>query len=55
MDRTIKYDHGKAVEEYFTAVLFVFQFYTVYNFGKKLSILDLALSGDIQGGGVKER
>ena len=29
--------HGKAVEQYFTVVLFVFQFYPVFNFGKFFS------------------
>ena len=36
--------HWKAVEQYFTPVLFVFPFYPVCNFGKFI-ILDLALSG----------
>ena len=34
--------HCKAVEQYFTVVLFVFQFYPMF---ENLSILDLALSG----------
>ena len=29
--------HWKAVEQYFTVVLFVFQFYPVCNFGKVIS------------------
>ena len=29
--------HWKAVERYFTVVLFVFYFYSVYNFGKFIS------------------
>ena len=36
--------HLKAVEQCFTVVLFVFQFYPVCNFGK-FTILDLTLSG----------
>ena len=36
--------HWKAVEQHFTVVLFVFQFYSVCNFGKFIN-LDLALSG----------
>ena len=36
--------HCKAVEQYFTVVLFVFQYYPVCNFGKFIN-LDLALSG----------
>ena len=37
--------HWKAVEQYFTAVMFIFQFYPVCNFFENLSSLDLALSG----------
>ena len=34
MDKTPKSDHSlEAVEQYFTVVLFVFQFYPVCNFG----------------------
>ena len=36
--------HQKAVEQFFTVVLFIFQFYPVCNFAS-LSILDLALPG----------
>ena len=35
----------KAVEQYFTVVLFVFQFYPVCIFFEKCSVLNLALSG----------
>ena len=41
MNRTLKC----AVEQYFTVVLFVSQFYPVCNFEKKLSVLDLELPG----------
>ena len=34
MDRTLKCDHWKAVEKFFTVVLFVFQFYLLCYFGK---------------------
>ena len=34
MDRTLKFDHWKAVEQYFTVVLFVFRFYSVCNLRK---------------------
>ena len=46
MDRIPKCDHSwKAVEKYFTVVLFVIQFYPVCNkFLENLSILDLVLS-----------
>ena len=40
MDRTLKCDHfwhRKAVKQYLTVALFVFQFYTVCNFGKFIS------------------
>ena len=38
--------HWKAVEDYFIVVLFLFQFYPVFNFGKfVIEFLDLALSG----------
>ena len=36
--------YWKAVEQYFTVVLFVFQFFLVCNF-MNLSVLDLALLG----------
>ena len=38
--------HWKAVEQYFTVVLFVFQFYPVCNFAKSFSVFGLVLSGD---------
>ena len=34
MNRTLKCDHSLSVEQYFTVVLFVFQFYPVCTFGK---------------------
>ena len=34
MDRTLKCDHWKAVMQYFTVVLFVFQFFQVLNVRK---------------------
>ena len=37
--------HRKAVEQYFTAVLFAFQVYSVCKFEKYVSILELAVSG----------
>ena len=37
MDRTLKCDHWKAVEQYFTVVLFVFQFYPVCKFAKLIN------------------
>ena len=37
--------HWKAVEQYFTAVLFVFFNFTQFVIFENLSILDLALSG----------
>ena len=38
IDRTLKCDHSlKAVEQYFTKVLFVFQFWPVSTFGKFIS------------------
>ena len=36
--------HWKAVEQYFTVVLFLFQLYAVCYFAKNSTILDLALS-----------
>ena len=36
-DRTLMCDHWKAVEQYFTLVVFVFQFYPVCNFGKVIN------------------
>ena len=37
--------YWKAVEQYFTAVMFVFQFHSVYNYGKFLNFWHSALSG----------
>ena len=38
--------HWKAVKQYFSVVLFVFQFYLVCNFGKLFTLnLNLALPG----------
>ena len=37
MDRTLKTINWKAVEQYFTVVLFVFQFSPVCNFGKVIN------------------
>ena len=38
VDRTLKCDHSlKAVEQYFTMVLFIFQFYPVCNFGQVIN------------------
>ena len=43
---TIQWKARQDIEQYFTVVLFVFQFYPVLiNFIQSLSILDLALSG----------
>ena len=39
MDRNLKCDfHWKAVEQYWTAVLFAFQFYLVCSFGKYVNV-----------------